>query len=111
MNVLLKNPLLKKEIHLLLPAWGLTLLLAVVPALLFPQHDDPRAAIDNFTPVWLGVMILCASSFGREFSLGTFSSLLAQPVSRRQYWVTKVGVLLAALVSVLVIYFLVLVFN
>jgi ABC-type transport system involved in multi-copper enzyme maturation permease subunit len=98
------NPLLKKEIRLLLPAWALTLLLAGVAAFIFQAHDEPRDVMDSFAPVWLGVMILCASSFGREFSLGTFSSLLAQPFPRRQYWLTKVGVLTAALVSVLAVY-------
>ena len=49
---------------------------------------------------------MCASSFGREFSLGTFSGLLALPCPRRQFWYTKVGVLGAALLSVLVAYVL-----
>ena len=100
------NPLLKKEIRLILPAWGLAMMLALAPIFLF-RHDFLQ--FENMAPGWFGILILCATSFGREFSLGTFSSLLAQPVPRRQYWVTKVGVLLAALVSVLVIYFLVLV--
>ena len=97
------NPLLKKEIRLILPAWGLTLLLAVAPAGLFRSGGDASA---HFMWVVLGVMILCASSFGREFSLGTFSGLLALPCPRRQFWYTKVGVLAAALVSVLLVYWL-----
>jgi ABC-type transport system involved in multi-copper enzyme maturation permease subunit len=106
MNALLKNPLLKKEIRLLLPAWGLTLLLAVVPTFLFRSGRMGMTGFDHFAPVLFGILILCASSFGREFSLGTFATLLAQPFSRKQFWFFKVGVLLTALASVLAVYVL-----
>ena len=98
------TPLLKKEIRLLFPAWGAALLLVLLAARIFGRLDQPRDVISNFTPVWLGVMLLCASSFGREFSLGTFSSLMAQPVRREKFWLTKVGVLVVALVSVVLAY-------
>ena len=98
------NPLLKKEIRLLLPAWGAALLLVLLAARIFGRLDQPRDVISNFTPVWLGVMMLCAASFGREFSLGTFSSLMAQPVRRETFWLTKVGVLVVALISVVLAY-------
>jgi len=94
------NPLLKKEIRLLLPAWVLTLLLAVLPPLWHRQTSDSS---DFMAPLFFGILILCASSFGREFSLGTFSSMMAQPFSRKHYWFTKVGVLLVALLSALLV--------
>jgi len=98
------NPLLKKEIHLLLPAWGLAFLLAVAPPWLYAHQLFGHRANDSFSPfapVWFGVVILCASSFGREFSLGTFSGLLALPFPRRQFWLAKAGVLILALITVL----------
>ena len=97
------TPLLKKEIRLILPAWGLTLLLVVATSLLV-RHSGNGSFIVG--PVCLGIMVLCASSFGREFSLGTFSALLAQPVPRRQHWRVKVGVLVAALASAMLICYL-----
>jgi ABC-type transport system involved in multi-copper enzyme maturation permease subunit len=99
----LNHPLLKKELHLLLPAWVLAFLLAVAPPLLY-AHQFFGHRYDSFipfAPVWFGVVLLCASSFGREFSLGTFSGLLALPFPRRQFWLAKAGVLILALITVL----------
>lgn len=98
------NPLLKKEIRLLFPAWVLTVVLAVAGTFIFGSFDGSENLAGNFTPVWLGIMLLCAASFGREFSLGTFSGLLAQPFPRQQFWQVKVGVLAVALVSVLLVF-------
>jgi len=98
------TPLLKKEIRLLLPAWGAALLLVLAAIWFLGREGQPHDILGNFTPVWLGIMMLCASSFGREFSLGTFSSLMAQPVRRQTFWLVKVGVLAAALLSVLLVY-------
>ena len=100
----LNHPLLKKEIHLLLPAWVLAFLLAVAPPWLYAHQFLGHKADDSFTPfvpVWFGVVLFCASSFGREFSLGTFSGLLALPFPRRQFWLAKAGVLILALLTVL----------
>jgi len=104
MTRIVNHPLLKKEIHLLLPAWVLAFLLAVAPPWLYAHQFLGHKANDSFTPfapVWFGVVLLCASSFGREFSLGTFSGLLALPFPRRQFWLAKAGVLMLALATVL----------
>ena len=39
------------------------------------------------------MILLAVEPFGREFSLGTFSSLMSQPMARRQVWQTKITVL------------------
>jgi len=93
----------KKEIHLLLPAWA-GLPAGGGPPWLYAHQLFGHRANDSFSPfapVWFGVVILCASSFGREFSLGTFSGLLALPFPRRQFWLAKAGVLILALITVL----------
>ena len=45
---------------------------------------------------FFGMILLAVDSFGREFSLGTFSSLMAQPIERRRIWRTKITVLFFA---------------
>jgi ABC-type transport system involved in multi-copper enzyme maturation permease subunit len=88
------NPLVKKEIRLLLPSWTASLLLALSIWLL-PEDLDSKSVFAKslvifpflFCPVMLVMMTL--GTFGREFSLGTFSMLLAQPVPRARIWWTK----------------------
>jgi ABC-type transport system involved in multi-copper enzyme maturation permease subunit len=97
------NPLVKKEIRLLLPGWLAVLLLEAVQPWFW---NDPDYAF-QIVPVILffGLIILAVDSFGREFSLGTFQSLLAQPVARRQIWRTKITVLLFAAALIFAVYF------
>ena len=98
------NALVRKEVRLLLPTFVIGLLLAF-SMWLYP--DDPKLASGlRVTLIVLAflicpamVMMMALDSFGREFSAGTFSSLLAQPVPRSRIWWTKtlllaVGVLL-----------------
>ena len=99
------NPLVKKEIRLLLPGWSITLLLALSIWLL-PEHLGSRPGIINtlfaipflLCPLMLIVTVL--GSFGREINSGTFSLLLAQPLSRARIWWTKSLLLLAAVLLV-----------
>ncbi len=88
------TPLLKKEIRLILPAWLAVLLLEVWQPWLGHDHDTAL----SFAPVlfFLGVILLAVDSFGREFSLGTFSALMSQPLERGRIWRTKIYVLLGA---------------
>jgi hypothetical protein len=89
------NALVKKEVRLLLPSFLASLLMALAVWLL-PNHLDHRSdfapilAISWFLscPAMLAMMTLGA--FGREFSSGTFSMLLAQPVPRARIWSAKV---------------------
>jgi ABC-type transport system involved in multi-copper enzyme maturation permease subunit len=88
------NPLVKKEIRLLLPSWIVAVLLVV----LLPWFwTDPDASF-VWTPflVFFGMIMLAVDSFGRECSLGTFQLLLSQPIERRRIWRTKITVLIFA---------------
>ena len=86
------NPLLKKEIRLLLPVWLAVLILEV--ALPWIGHDSGESIMMSPVFFFFGIILLAVDTFGREFSLGTFSSLMAQPIERRQIWRTKISVLL-----------------
>jgi len=88
------NPLVKKEIRLLLPSFLASLLLALT-IWLVPGDFDSRSFFVQiliifpflFCPVTVVMMTLGA--FGREFSSGTFSMLMAQPVPRHRIWFAK----------------------
>ncbi len=111
------SPLVAKEIRLLLPAFGMALLLAILPAWIVPlsiyvnAHDfDSQTRGSDFAaiivsllvpPFGLGVVILALSSFGREFSLKTFSLVLAQPIERKRIWQTKIAMLVVATATLL----------
>jgi ABC-type transport system involved in multi-copper enzyme maturation permease subunit len=85
------NALVKKEIRLLLPSWLTVLLLGA----LLPWVWKPDGRVITVSPVVLffGAILIGVDSFGREFSLGTFSWLISQPVERRKIWCNKIIVL------------------
>lgn len=98
--------LLRKEIRSLLPAWITTMAATALVAFVRP----------NLAPVLLfivaiGCVLLGISSFGSEFSQGTFSVLLAQPIPRARIWWTKTITLGVALLSVAITVFVALVFQ
>jgi hypothetical protein len=84
------NALVRKEIRLLLPSWIAALLLAFAPVFL------PQAGGWPLSLAWFGLMMVAVNSVGREFSLGTFSPLLAQPWPRTRTWWIKVSILALA---------------
>jgi ABC-type transport system involved in multi-copper enzyme maturation permease subunit len=98
------NPLLRKEIRLVLPAWGLAMVLAILPAWLFWPTPygfivpPPGALV--FAPFALGVLLLGITPFGQEISSGMFSIFLAQPIPRARIWLIKTLVLALALATV-----------
>jgi hypothetical protein len=97
------NPLVKKEIRLLLPAWIAAMMLAVAPGWIIQHFSNyPREVDDNVLPwfVIAGMLFLGIASFGQEFSFNTLSFLLSQPVSRARIWRTKTLLLAAAMASV-----------
>jgi len=98
------TPLLKKEIRLLLPAWLAVLCLEVGQ----PWISRDEEMTITFYPVFFffGMVLLAVDSFGREFSLGTFSGMISLPVERGQLWRTKLRVLLLAAVLIFFPYFL-----
>lgn len=96
------NLVLKKEIRLLLPMWGIAMALAIVPpwGIGSPSLIGPG----SFWISVIGAALLAVSAFGREFALGTASSLFAQPVRRGRMFVPKLVLVSVALGSVLVAY-------
>ena len=99
------NALIKKEIRLLLPAWIVAMLLAILPAC-------TRA--DDEIPVFLlgfGLTMMALTTIGRESSLNTFSTMLAQPAERLRFWKTKLSVLSAAFLTVFLLWLVAFVFS
>ena len=100
------NTLVAKEIRQLRPAFVAALLLAAVPAWLYPTEWNSLYRVEA---VWglamplfcIGWLLLALTCFGREFGMGTFPVLLALPVPRQQIWWTKIAVLLCAMMIVL----------
>jgi ABC-type transport system involved in multi-copper enzyme maturation permease subunit/alpha-tubulin suppressor-like RCC1 family protein len=99
------NALIAKEMRLLLPAYGMALVLAVIPVWLLGTFDNQPVA-DTIWLFWLGAVLLALSTFGREFGLNTFPLLLAQPLERRRIWWTKTVVLAGAMATVLAAWYL-----
>jgi ABC-type Na+ efflux pump permease subunit len=94
------NPLVKKEIRLLMP--GFLIGIALTFANCFFSSEGPNgfngyAFFVSFIFCPAIVLFMALNSFGSEISAGTFSMLLAQPVSRRRIWRTKTLLLGAAL--------------
>src|SRR6267143_1476920 len=80
---------LLKHLRLLLPAWLLIAAVTLVPTVLPGWHPSEF-------PVFclvLGCPLIAACSFGPEFTHGTLSQLLAQPINRRRIWFEKMLVL------------------
>jgi ABC-type transport system involved in multi-copper enzyme maturation permease subunit len=98
------NPFLKKEIRLLLPGWIVVLVLAIFAPWFSWQDPDISLAWSPLF-VFFGVILVAVDTFGREFSLGTFSGLLSQPIERRQIWRTKLTLLLLAVALIFLAYF------
>jgi ABC-type transport system involved in multi-copper enzyme maturation permease subunit len=85
--------LVKKEIRLLLPAFATALVLAILPACLFPPtYDGSQNPFVGYL-FFFGTLMLAISSFGREIGLKTLPLLLAQPLERPRIWWTKFTVL------------------
>lgn len=99
------NALVKKEIRLLLPSWIAAMLLALPPVC--TRADD---GIPVFL-LFLGMAMMALTSIGRETSLNTFSSLLAQPAERIRIWTTKLSILTIAFSTVFVTWHLAIIFS
>ncbi len=94
--------LLRKEIRLLLPFFGIALFLAVVPPWILAGESFASSAQETvFWAFGFGLVLLGLAPFGQEFGLGTFSNLLAQPAQRNRIWWTKLLLILAAALLVL----------
>lgn len=91
--------LLFKEVRLVLPFWLTALLLASAPVWL--PGDKPDVIGMTLFCFEVGTVLLSVSTFGMEFSHGTFQMLLAQPIPRRTIWLVKVGILTMAMITTL----------
>jgi hypothetical protein len=98
------NALVKKEIRLLLPSFAVCCALALAN---FFFRFNPDGSLQGWwwfvlAFVFSGAMavMLALNSFGGEIILGTFSNLLAQPVSRQKIWETKILLLAVSLLIV-----------
>src|ERR1700753_1784561 len=94
------NPLVKKEIRLLFPAWVMAMLLALIQAITRP-YDFYVASL-----LFFGLALMSLSSIGRETSLNTFSALLSQPEERLRMWKIKLAVLSVAFATVFAVWLL-----
>ena len=100
------SPLVHKELRALLPPWGLALVLAILPIwLVWPGEAGIWAGPPGYlvyAPFAVGVLLLSLNPFGQELNWGTFSIMLAQPVSRARIWRIKTLLLALALLLVFV---------
>ncbi|HTL74008.1 MAG TPA: ABC transporter permease subunit [bacterium] len=98
------NALVKKEIRLLLPNALFCCALGLANFLFVFNNDGSLQYAWGFllSFVFCGGMavMLALNSFGGEISSGTFSNLLAQPISRQKIWDTKILLLAATLLTV-----------
>jgi ABC-type transport system involved in multi-copper enzyme maturation permease subunit len=97
------NALVKKEIRLLLPSWLAVLSLVILLPWFWKDSDATFAWMPPL--IFFGMILVGMDSFGREFSLGTFQSLLSQPITRRQIWRIKITVLFFAAALIFAAYF------
>jgi len=97
------NALVKKEIRLLLPSCLAVLALETMQVWLWKDPD--KGLMNGCFVFFFGMIILAVNSFGREFSSGTFQSLLSQPMERGQIWRTKLRLLFWASVLIFAVYF------
>ncbi len=87
------NALVRKEIRLALPLWSVAMILVFVTTwLIAARHPSDPSSITNAArgAVLFGALMLGLTSFGLEFSSGTFQQLLSQPISRERLWRLKV---------------------
>jgi len=83
------NARLMKETRELLPIFIGTLLLIVVPCLIWPFEAGPF----GYLALALGCAVLGGCAFGNEFQHRTLSLLLSQPIARSVIWRDKMLVL------------------
>ncbi len=95
------NALLKKEIRLLLPSWLTILSVAII--LPWVWNTDGRVITISPVVFFFGAILIGVDSFGREFSLGTFSWLMSQPVERRKIWRDKTIVLAVGVAIIFIV--------
>jgi ABC-type transport system involved in multi-copper enzyme maturation permease subunit len=94
------NALVKKEVRLLLPSWVAILLLSTILPWVW-EKDESIIGV-AMAVSFFGTILIALDSFGREFSLGIFSSLMSQPVERREIWRNKIKLLVAGVAIIFI---------
>jgi hypothetical protein len=95
------SPLIKKEVRLLLPGFLIGVIMAISNCLM--PDVGPATPFRGVVVVFpflccpAMALMMALNSFGAEFSLGTFSNLMAQPVPRLRIWRIKILLLAGAL--------------
>ena len=95
------NPLIKKEIRLLLPAWIAVLMLEAGLPWILNSHNPAFEVLPYL--FFLGAIVPAVSSFGREFNSGTFQMLMSQPIERERIWRTKMAILVCSMTLIFLV--------
>jgi hypothetical protein len=90
---------LMKETRELLPIFVGTLLLIVVPYLIWHHDAEPF----GYIALGLGCAVLGACAFGNEFQHRTLALLLSQPIARSVLWREKMLILGASMAACVVV--------
>jgi ABC-type transport system involved in multi-copper enzyme maturation permease subunit len=94
------NAQLRKEIRLLLPAWGAAMALGLVFFISFAGRGHVHINSAWFVFISeIGAVLLGVAVFGQELASGTLAGLLAHPVPRLRTWNLKMQVLAVAFVT------------
>src|SRR5437870_1669216 len=105
-----QNTRILKETRMLFWPWCLVMAVGVLrlAGIRSDAHHPPYMDVGNVSAFafFIGFPFLIALSFGEEFQQRTLATLLTQPLSRLHIWREKLVVLLAAIISASLIYFL-----
>lgn len=96
------NALLRKEVRLLLPAWGAGLALIVAAHLLNLNTTFRTATSNSLVPMTVAAagLFLGLTTFGQELKWGTLLGLLVQPIERRRLLTVKLALLVPAVATI-----------
>jgi hypothetical protein len=96
------NALLKKEIRLLLPAWGAGLGLILAAHLLNLNTTFRIATSNSLVPMTVAAagLFLGLTTFGQELKWGTLLGLLVQPIERKRFLTVKLALLVPAVTTI-----------
>jgi ABC-type transport system involved in multi-copper enzyme maturation permease subunit len=95
-----------KEVRALFWPWCAVTLLGAVNLFPFGGQFNEFNRLFSFVGFFTGMPLLAVWSFGNEFQYKTISLLLTEPVGRLQIWREKLVVMLAAVLSACLIYYI-----
>jgi ABC-type transport system involved in multi-copper enzyme maturation permease subunit len=95
-----------KEARTLFWPWCAVSLLGAVNLLPFEHQRKDFRELFSIVGFFAGMPLLAVLSFGNEFQYKTISLLLTEPVDRQQIWREKLVVMLAAVFSACLVYYI-----